>query len=86
MLNCREMTRLVTQSMDERLPWSKRLAVGFHLLICSSCRGFERQMQALRRWIGALRGDDAGGELISAKLPDAAREKMKEALNRERPS
>ena len=49
MLNCRHITRLISQSMDARLPWPRRLAIRLHLLYCLGCRRYRTQLQFLRR-------------------------------------
>jgi hypothetical protein len=49
MLNCRQVTRLVSQSMDEQLPWYRRLAVRVHLLYCVWCRRYASQVLFLRK-------------------------------------
>jgi hypothetical protein len=50
--------------MDEDLPWSRRLAVRAHLMLCAGCRRLAGQMRflraALRRYpaeIGARRAN-----------------------------
>ncbi|MGR8930473.1 MAG: zf-HC2 domain-containing protein [Gammaproteobacteria bacterium] len=49
MRNCREITELVSQGMDKKLRWLERLAIGFHITMCSRCRNFQSQTQFLRR-------------------------------------
>jgi hypothetical protein len=48
MLNCREATRLISQSMDAKLPWHRRLAMKVHLLYCVWCRRYAAQLHFLR--------------------------------------
>jgi predicted anti-sigma-YlaC factor YlaD len=45
MISCREATRLASESLDHRLPLGKRLALKMHLLMCSLCRNFARQIE-----------------------------------------
>ena len=47
-LNCRESSRLVSDSLDRKLRWSERWAVRLHVLICWSCRRFKQQLLLLR--------------------------------------
>jgi len=49
MHNCREISKLVSQSMDKQLGWPQRLAVKFHLLICTHCRRFQHQTRFMRK-------------------------------------
>jgi len=48
MLNCNEISKLISRSMDERLPWRQRLAIHVHLLYCKWCRRFSKQTKAIR--------------------------------------
>lgn len=48
MKSCQEVSMLVSQSLDERLPWYQRLQVRLHLLLCSACTQFERQVSFIR--------------------------------------
>lgn len=56
MISCREATELVSRSLDAPLGWRQRLGLRVHLLACSLCRDFRRQMlflrEALRRFPG----------------------------------
>ncbi len=48
MLSCKEVSRLVSDSLDRKLPWQQRLAVRVHLLMCCLCSRFQRQLLLLR--------------------------------------
>ena len=56
MKSCKEVHRLVIEGQDRQFGFAERLAVRFHLMMCSACRRFEGQMnlmrQALRRFPG----------------------------------
>jgi hypothetical protein len=48
MLNCKEVSRLVSRRQDERLAAGDRLQVWFHMILCDACRRFARQTALLR--------------------------------------
>ncbi|GAC1606971.1 MAG: hypothetical protein NVS3B2_15310 [Ramlibacter sp.] len=48
MLNCKEVTELCSQEMERNLQLPERMSLGMHLLMCSGCSNFRKQMQALR--------------------------------------
>ena len=47
-LTCKEAHRLVAEQLDRELPLGDRLRVRLHLIACTSCTRFKRQMQFLR--------------------------------------
>jgi hypothetical protein len=49
--------------MDERLPFSDRVALRMHLAICRNCARFNQQLQHMRRLFReeTAAGDDAAG-------------------------
>lgn len=52
MLNCREVSERVSDFLDGTLPFSVRLQMRLHLLMCRFCREYVRQMALV---VGALR-------------------------------
>ena len=54
---CREVTRLVLEREDRRLPLSDRLVVQLHLTACDACTNFVRQVNFMRRAVGRWRSD-----------------------------
>ena len=48
MFNCREVSKMVSRSMDERLPFHTRMAIGIHLLMCKFCSRAKKQLQFIR--------------------------------------
>ena len=75
--NCREVTRRLSHEMDETAPGRRSVRVRMHLLICSACRRYARQVHwlrtTLRRWTPTV-GD----------LPQARRERIRQGLRRNR--
>jgi hypothetical protein len=52
MRSCREISALVSQSLDRDLSLRERLAVRLHLLLCSHCANFKKQMLFMRKAAG----------------------------------
>ncbi len=77
MLNCKDVTHLVSQSLDRRLSWRERLGVRLHLMICDACARFARQMQFLR---AAARRMAQRDEPQTGALSEQARERIGRAL------
>jgi hypothetical protein len=81
MLRCREVSKLVSESMERRLPLRQRMELWMHLALCRLCAGFARQVRLLRRAAQQdserLVGDTTTPQ---ANLSPEARERMKAAL------
>ena len=53
-ISCKEASRLISQSMDERPSTGQRLKLRLHLAICDACRNFSRNLHLLRRGVARL--------------------------------
>ncbi|NCB56441.1 MAG: zf-HC2 domain-containing protein [Gammaproteobacteria bacterium] len=49
MLNCREVTRLLSAAQDRSLTLKEKMSLRLHLMMCSGCRNFSGQMSAIRK-------------------------------------
>jgi len=80
MLRCREISQLVSESLEHKLPWRVRVHVAVHLLMCRFCGGFARQVRQLRRAVQQHpeRLLDAGSP--PPRLPDATKQRIRKAL------
>ena len=45
MLTCRQMTTLITDYLEGRLPWMDRARFRMHVGMCRHCRDYLRQMK-----------------------------------------
>lgn len=73
-LKCDESSKLLSSELDGDLALADRLALRGHLLACSSCRGFHKQMALLKKLAAALRDQ--------VRLSPEARERLKDAIRR----
>ncbi len=49
MRSCREISTLVSQSLDKKLSFPERFEMSLHLMICSQCRNFRKQTLFMRK-------------------------------------
>lgn len=65
MLNCEEVTRLLSESLERPLTVKERMGVNMHLMMCKGCKNCGQHMQDLRSIARqyAKRVDDAGSEV-----------------------
>jgi Putative zinc-finger len=81
MLSCKDVTRLLSESMDRSLPLGKRVGVRLHLLICKFCARYERQLLLIRETVRRLvAAEDRPGESPGETLSAEARERIRKAL------
>ena len=80
-LPCEGMSRLASESLDRDLGRLERVALRSHLLYCTACRRFQRQIQFLRCAMRRVaRGVEAEERSPGTGLPDEVRERIKRAL------
>ncbi|MFQ5487204.1 MAG: zf-HC2 domain-containing protein [Gammaproteobacteria bacterium] len=79
MLSCKEVSELVSQSLDRQLSLRERLGVRLHLVVCSMCRRYRKQItfisQATRQLLGRHSPTTA--------LKPGARERIEEAIKKQ---
>jgi hypothetical protein len=79
MLNCRHATRLISQSMDGKLAWHRRLAVRVHLLYCVWCRRYAAQLQVIRHAAKEARQLTGAPANLSNEAKEHMRARLQEA-------
>ncbi|MGZ9163236.1 MAG: anti-sigma factor family protein [Candidatus Deferrimicrobiaceae bacterium] len=81
MLSCKDVTRLLSESMDHSLPIGRRVGVRFHLLICKFCARYEGQLLLIRETVRRLAAmEDAYGFLTIERLSEEAKERIRKSL------
>lgn len=75
---CREMVRILSQSMDEPLPLMMRIKKRLHFLICCWCQRYEQQLIYMRQTVHQF--PEHAGEASDAELSSTARERIKRKL------
>lgn len=84
LLSCKQISELVSKSMDVKLPWYQRLAVRFHLLYCRACIRYRRQLRNLRKTLSqCFHDDEEDCPSPRGGLSDESKRRMKERLRRE---
>jgi len=47
--NCKKVTRMVSESMDRKLPLHQRIGIRVHLFMCKFCSRYKKQLLILRK-------------------------------------
>lgn len=77
MLNCKQASELMSLAMDTPLPFGKRMALKFHLMMCEGCLNFLSQISFLRKAAGRF---DQKGHHYPMCLSDVAKKRIREAM------
>src|SRR5277367_4753307 len=80
---CREVVRLLSQSMEVKLPLAIRIKIRIHYLICVWCYRYGEQLRALRKIAASL--PENLDECSQEALPYSSKERMKQALREKQP-
>jgi len=82
--SCKDVTRMMSEAMDRRLPLRQRLAIYLHRLICVWCDRYYRQIHSLRDHSKSLHLHLEN--LSEEKLSPDVKSKIKLAMHREHKS
>jgi len=78
---CREMVRILSQSMDEPMPPMMRIKKRLHFLICCWCQRYEEQLRYMRYTARQFpeRADEASDAEFSSEARERIRQKIAES-------
>jgi hypothetical protein len=79
MLNCKNASQLISQSLDRKLSFKQRWQLKFHLFICDACYRFNQQLYQLRAMLNKMRQQTEAD--VSITLSTEAKERIKEKIN-----
>lgn len=54
LLDCQDVSRLVSESLDQKLEGADRARMRLHFVICPTCRNVDEQMGFMRRAMRTL--------------------------------
>lgn len=81
MLHCKEVSKLVSESLDRKLSWWQRVNLWMHLSMCKICWGFRKDVTHLQQETRHCANESVDGDMDSeVKLPEESRQRMKQLL------
>ncbi len=75
MRHCKQIVDLVSQEMESKLPWSIRMEVKMHLLMCKNCHRYAKQLKFMQAELNTLEQN-----LNTVSLAEPAKERIKKTL------
>ena len=79
MFNCKEVTQLVSESLDRNLPFYRRFLIRMHLYMCKYCLRFDKQLRFMRDFSRDEKLQDSTLDQ-SVSLPPDACERIKKTI------
>jgi len=79
---CREVVKILSDSLEQPLPLSMRFKLRVHYMICAWCQRYEKQLHQIRRFAGKL--PEHIDQCSREQLPEDAKQRMKESLRKHR--
>ena len=74
MLSCKEATRRVSEGLDRKLPFWRRIGLRLHVAMCRRCSRYTCHVTALNRMISDHFGDDPPAEVTEHVSQDAVKD------------
>jgi predicted anti-sigma-YlaC factor YlaD len=68
-LDCKQVSRMLSEGLDEKLDAPERARMRLHLVICQACRNVDEQLAFMRRAIQAL-GQDRRDAIVPPPAKD----------------
>ena len=78
--HCHEMTRLISQAKEEKLPLVQRLRMRLHYRICIWCERYRDQLETLRT--ASREFPEKVGEISTERLSEDSKARLKKALQK----
>jgi len=78
---CKDVSDLISRSMDEKLSLKIRMGIKFHLMMCHLCLNYKNQLNLIRKAVLKLESAEES-DIAVTRLPDEARQKIKEHLKK----
>jgi len=79
MFKCKDVSHLISRSMDQKLPLRIRFGIKLHLMMCNLCSRYKNQLDLIRKAILKIDADQKN-KISTAQLPDHIKKKINDDL------
>jgi hypothetical protein len=73
LLNCKQASQIISQSLDNPLSWHDRMKLRFHLFICNACTRFSQQLRLIKKAIERMKIETENDTSIQLSVEAKAR-------------
>lgn len=81
-MRCDEASRLISHSQEAPPAGAEKYALSFHLLICSLCRKYKRQLKLMRELLSRFQQPGFYDESASSQLDEEQSRAMRERISK----
>ena len=78
MLDCKQTSQLISQSLDRSLTLRERFALRLHLLVCKYCKQFSQHLQTIRIALKQMTSSIESNDGIA--MPSAAKSRILQSI------
>ena len=78
MLDCKQTSQLISQSLDRSLTLRERFALRLHLLVCKYCKQFSQHLQTIRVALKQMTSSIESNDGIA--MPSAAKNRILQSI------
>jgi len=78
MLKCKDISQLVSRSLDTKLSLKERMSIRLHLFMCEQCMRFSQQLSKLNSAINSM--NDSVESDTSITLPSEIKKRIVKSL------
>lgn len=83
MLNCKDMTKLISDSMERKISVRQRMELWLHIMMCGMCRRFRSNIIELRKRVRGSKSLLDQADITPAPLPPATKARLEEVIKRQ---
>lgn len=83
MLNCKDMTKLISDSLERKISVRQRMELWLHIMMCGMCRRFRSNIIELRKRVRGSKGLLDQADITPAPLPPATKARLEEVIKRQ---
>ena len=83
MLNCKDMTKLISDFLEGKISVRQQMELWLHVMMCGMCRRFRSNIIELRKRVRGSNGLLDHADIASAPLPPATKARLEEVINRQ---
>jgi hypothetical protein len=81
MFSCKNVTQMLSESLDRKLPFYQRIGMRIHLVMCKFCSRYQEQLFFLRK-TAHLISESSEKSNISIQLSSEVGKRIKESMVR----